>query len=200
MNYFIGLAKQTFHDLINITNISELKRICKIDSRKLPHKDFTIIDAQKIDTLYPTLSLSEGFKHFCSLHKFVIVTNNIKKLKSGETLEKNIATSQDNNLSCGLYVYDPINQQPLLLINVCKRPDGSTSKAQLNESNPLEMTNDLYDHRLFNKKRPTNISLIICYSNLLFYVLDKVHLSEVVKSVWTKDFLDFINIEKIEIF
>lgn len=200
ITYFTTFIKEVFYDLVNIAYLPELKKIYKVNTKKISPKDFTIIDAQKIESSYPTLSLQEAFKHYCSQHKFVIVQHNIKKLKSGRSLEPSIPTAQDNDLSCGLYVFDEVNQEPLLLIGLVKRPNGTTSKIQLNEINPLEITNDLYDHRLFNKQRPTNISLVINYTNLLFYLLDKIHLAEVVKSVWPDEFIDFVESEKLEIF
>ena len=140
------------------------------------NKDFTIVDAQKIESLYPTLSLNEGFKHFCSQHKFVIVQNNIKKLRSGKSLEPFIPTAQDNDLSCGLYVYDKINGQPIQLINVCKRPDGFISHKQLNDTNPIELTNELYHPNLFDKnsgitkifKKTTELPFKFIYHNFMF--------------------------------
>lgn len=200
IEYFTTLAKETFYALVNLTYLTELKNICKVNAKKISVSNFYVVDAQKIESSYPTLSLKEAFNHFCSQHKFVIVQNNIKKLKSGQSIEPFVSTAHDDNISCGLYVYDETNEQPVNLINVCKRPDGETAKRQLNDSNPIEITNNLYDNRLFNKKRPCNISLSINYTNFLFYFLDKIHLSEVVKSVWPDDFIDFVNSEKIEIF
>ncbi len=200
MEYFTSLAKQTFLDLLNLANHLELKKIFKVQTKKAFVKDICVVDAQKIENSYRTLSLQEAFKHFCSENNFVIVQHNIKKLRSGKSLEASIPTAQDNSLSCGLYVYDKINGKPIHLINVCKRPSGSTAKSQLNDVNPLELTNELYDKNVFDKKRPSNISLVINFTNLLFYLLDKVHLAEVVKSVWPDEFLDFIKTEKLEIF
>lgn len=200
LNYFTTLAKETFNALLTIANDNELKKIHVIKDNKKNLFDIAVVDAQKLETSYPTLSLSDAFRHYCSEHKVVVVQNNIKKLKSGKTLAGFIPTAQDSELSCGLYVYDEINEQPIHLINVCKRPDGETSRKQLNETNPIEITNELYDPNIFDPSRPTNISLVINFTNLLFYFLDKVHLAEVVKSVWPSDFIDFIKTEKLEIF
>lgn len=200
MNYFTTLARETFYSIANIANNSELKKIHRPDYKKINPKDFDIVSAQKIENSYPTLPLHEAFAHYCSQHKFVIVVGNLRKLKSGKNFEQSIPTAQDNDLSCGLYVYDKVNNKPINLINVCKRPDGITSKKQLSDTNPIELANELYDKNLFIKDRPTNISLVINYTNLLFYFLDKIHLAEVVKSVWPDEFIKFVKTEKIEIY
>lgn len=200
VNYFTTLAKELFFGMSELTNSQELRRIYKVNNKKTQGMNFQVVDAQKIESSYPTLPLNDAFNHYCSEHKFVIVQNNIKQLKSGKCLESSIPTAQDKNLSCGLYVYDDTNNKPILLINICKRPDGYLSKKQLNDTNPLELANDLYDHGVFDKTRPTNISVIINFTNLLFYFLDKIHLAEVVKSVWPDEFIDFVKTEKIEIF
>ncbi|MCQ2956642.1 MAG: hypothetical protein MJ233_02035 [Mycoplasmoidaceae bacterium] len=183
MEYFVTLAKEVFISLIDLGNQPKLSKIHKLNKKKISFSDITVVDAQKIESSYPTLSLREAFDHFCSQNKFVIVKNNIKKLKSGKSLETFVPTAQDTDLSCGLYVYDDINNKAIHLINVCKRPDGYMSNKQLNDNNPLEVTNEIYDEEIFDKQRPTNISLVINFTNLVFYFLDKVHLAEVVKSV-----------------
>lgn len=200
MEYFITLAKEVFYSILEIVKQPKLSKIHTIARKKTEFKDFTIVNSQKIESSYPTLSLEEAFAHFCSQNKFVIVQHNIRKLKSGKSLEQFVPTAQDIDLSCGLYVYDSINNKPIHLISICKRPDGYMSNKQLNDTNPIELTNELYDEKLFSKHRPTNISLSINFTNLLFYLLDKVHLSEVVKSVWPDDFIEFTKTEKIEIF
>ncbi|XQP55432.1 MAG: hypothetical protein ACOQNV_01565 [Mycoplasmoidaceae bacterium] len=200
IDYFATLIRETYAALTNIANSNDLKSIHVLDKHKSNTVNFAVIDAQKIESLYPTLTLEEAFTHYCSEHKFVIVQNNIKKLRSGKTLSAFIPTAQDSELSCGLYVYDEINNKPIHLINVCKRPEGIVSKNQLLDTNPYEITNELYDSRIFEKDHPTNISLVINFTNLLFFFLDKVHLAEVVKSVWPDEFIDFVNKEKIEIF
>lgn len=200
MKYFTMLAKDTFYALANIANSSHLKQIHNVGTRKISPSDIHVVDAQKIESSYPTLPLREAFKHYCSQHRFVIVQHNIKKLRSGKSLEPSIPTAQDNELSCGLYVYEKNNDKPIQLINISKRPSGSTSRTQLNDTNPLEITNDVYDKHIFDKDRPTNISMVINFTNLLFFFLDKVHLAEVVKSVWPEEFINFVKAEKIEIF
>lgn len=200
IDYFATLIRETYVALTNIANSNDLKNIHVLDKNKSNAVDFAVIDAQKIESSYPTLSLEEAFTHYCSEHKFVIVQNNIKKLRSGKALSAFIPTAQDSELSCGLYVYDETNNKPIHLINVCKRPDGIVSKNQLLETNPYEITNELYDSKIFEKDHPTNISLVINFTNLLFFFLDKVHLAEVVKSVWPDEFIDFVNKENIEIF
>lgn len=200
MDFFVTLAKETFYMIVNIINTPELKQIHTVNNKKINANNFIEVEAQKIESSYPTLSLQEAFNHFCYENEFVIIKNNLKKLKSGKSIEPSVPTAQDNNLSCGLYVYDKINNQPFQLISVCKRPDGKTSYRQLNNTNPLEITNELYDENVFGQERPTNISLVINFTNLLFYFLDKVHLSEVVKSVWPDEFIEFTKAEKIEIF
>lgn len=199
IDYFTTLAKETYIALTNLANSPELKKIYSINKSKANIIDIAVVDAQKIESSYPTLSLEEAFTHYCSEHKFVVVQNNIKKLRSGKSLGTFVPTAQDCELSCGLYVYDETNNKPIHLINVCKRPEGIVSKNQLLEINPYELTNELYDSRIFEKDHPTNISLVINFTNLLFFFLDKVHIAEVVKSVWPDEFIDFVNKEKIEI-
>ncbi|MCQ3908075.1 MAG: hypothetical protein MJ200_00470 [Mycoplasmoidaceae bacterium] len=183
INYFTTLARETFAALTNIANSPELKKIHTLSKNKSDVVDIAVIDAQKIESSYPTLSLEEAFTHYCSQHKFVIVQNNIKKLRSGKKLGSFVPTAQDSELSCGLYFYDEINNKPIHLINVCKRPSGIVSKNQLLDVNPHELTDELYDSRIFDNEHPNNISLVINFTNLLFFFLDKVHLAEVVKSV-----------------
>ncbi|MCQ3915295.1 MAG: hypothetical protein MJ195_00645 [Mycoplasmoidaceae bacterium] len=183
IDYFTTLARETYVALTNIANNPELKKIHILNKDKANVVDVAVVDAQKIESSYPTLSLEEAFTHYCSEHKFVVVQNNIKKLRSGKMLSSFIPTAQDSELSCGLYVYDETNNKPLHLVNVCKRPNGTVSKNQLLESNPHELTNELYDSRIFEEDHPSHISLVINFTNILYFFLDKVHLAEVVKSV-----------------
>lgn len=198
--YFTDVLKQVYYDIVNLANLPELKKIYHGSCSKINPKSIAIIDAQKLESLYPTLSLKEGFNHYCNQHKFVIVQNNLKQLKSGSSLSSLIPTAQDKYLSCGLYAYDEINDQPIHLLNICKRPDGEVAKQQVLDINPDELSNGLYDPKLFESEKQTNISITINFSNLLLFFLDKVHLAEVVKSVWPSDFLDFVKKEHIEIF
>ncbi|MBQ0045485.1 MAG: hypothetical protein KBS35_01185 [Mycoplasma sp.] len=200
INYFTVLSKELFYALGDLTSLPELKKIYKVNDKRIRGMNFHVVDAQKIESSYPTLPLKDAFNHYCSEHRFVIIQNNIKQLKSGKSLEQCIPTAQDKNLSCGLYVYDDTNNKPINLISVYKRPEGLLSKKQLNDSNPLELANELYDQGMFDKTRPTNIAVVINFTNLLFYFLEKIHLAEVVKSVWPDEFIDFVKTEKIEIF
>lgn len=200
IDYFVALIKELFQTICSTTSLTKLRKIYKVDPNKINLDNLAVADAQKIESSHPALRLEDAFKHFCSENTNVIVKHNIKKLKSGKSIAPFIPTAQDTELSCGLYVYDETNNQPIELITVCKRPDVKTSRQQLNNTNPLEITNDLYDHDIFEGERPTNISVVINYTSFLFYFLDKIHLAEVVKSVWPKEFMDFIHSEKIEIF
>lgn len=200
IDYFVALIKELFQAISNITFVNKLKKIYKVDDKKTNLDSLAVADAQKIESSHPSLRLEEAFNHFCSENRCVIVKHNIKKLKSGKSIAPFIPTAQDTELSCGLYVYDETNNKPLHLINVCKRPNGTVSKNQLLESNPHELTNELYDSRIFEEDHPSHISLVINFTNILYFFLDKVHLAEVVKSVWPDEFIDFVKKEKIEIF
>ncbi len=197
--YFIDFAKQLFGKIVSFVNKSELKKIYEVSNKKIKVSDWKVVEAQKLENSYLTLTLKQGLNHICSSNRFVIIENNFKKLKSNQSIEQYSVTAQDWENSCGIYVYDYINEAPINLINICKRPSGDKSYNQLRNTNPLELDNEIYDQIIFDKDRPTNMSVTINFTNLIYYLLDKVHLAEVVSSVWPEDFLEFVKTEKIDI-
>lgn len=199
IEYFSQFAKDTFAKIATLTQAKDLENIFEVDKKKIKSNQWKTFEAQKLEDGYPTLNLSQSLKHICSAHKFVIVQNNLKRLKSNNSVEQYVATGQDLDCSCGLYVYDFVNDAAINLINICKRPSGQKSFDQLKNINPLELDNQIYDKQLFDQDRPTNMSISINFTNLLFYLLDKVHLAEVVSSIWPDEFIEFIKTEKVDI-
>lgn len=200
IDYFCNGIKTLFGEICNITRNEELKKIFTVQTKKVRPYGFSIITLQKLEDEYPTLSIKEALRHYVAKHNFTIVINNYKKTESNQWLESPVLTAIDFELCCGLYVYDDVNDEAINIINICKRPDGKVSYNQLNAFNPIELTNNLYDERIFDKDRPTNMSVSINFTNLLYYLLDKIHLSEVVASIWPDEFIEFVKKAKIEIF
>jgi len=199
-NYFVKFCQILFDRIAKIVKTNELAKLYEVDEAKFkPVDGFNVAEANKIERNYPTLSLADGFNLYCAKNKFVIVKGVFKPLKTNQSIQPTIPTSYDQDCCCGLYVYDYVNDEPINLINIFKRPDGEKAFTQLNKSNPIELENHVYNDELFDKNRKVNLGITINFSNLLFYLLDKVHLAEVVSSVWSDEFIKFIKEEKIEI-
>jgi len=200
IEYFTKFIQKIFADISELVKQDELAKIYKVDQAKFkPLKKFDIVDAAKIERSYPTVSLHDACRIYCSTNKFVVVTNNFKPLRTNHTIEETSSTAFDQDCTCGLYVYDYINDKYINLINMVKRPSGEKAFTQLNKSNPIELENQVYSDEIFDKNRKTNLGITINFSKLLFYLLDKIHLAEVVASVWPEDFLKFVKSEKIDI-
>lgn len=199
IKYFDSFAKQLFDKIVSLITKAEFKKIYSVSNKKIKVDDWKIIDAQKVENSYPTLDLNQALNHICANNRFVIIENNFKRLKSNKSIEPFVATAQDLDCSCGLYVYDYVNDTSINLINICKRTSGDKAYEQLRSTNPIELDNEIYDQKLFDKDRPTNMSVTINFTNLIYYLLDKVHLAEVVASVWPDEFLEFVKTEKIDI-
>ncbi len=199
INYFSSFIQDLYKKILSFCEKPSLQKIHNINPKKKAPRSWKILDARKIERSYPTLSLEQSVNHICSNNRLAIVTNNFKKLKSNKSIEQYVPTAHDLDCSCGLYVYDYANDSTINLINICKRPTGKKSFEQLKSSNPIELENEIYDSKLFDKTRLTNMSITINFTNLLYYLLDKIHLAEVVSSVWTDEFMEFVETEKIEI-
>lgn len=197
--FFNKFGKELFQVIKGFVQIPRIKSIFEVSRKKINVKEWRVVEAQKIEDSYRSLTLEQGVNHFCSNNLFVIINNNFKRLRSNNSVEDYVSTSQDLNCSCGFYVYDFINDKAINIINIFKRPSGETSHEQLKTTNPIELDEQVYNPKIFDANRPTNMSVNINFTNLIFYLLDKIHLAEVVSSIWPDDFMDFVKTEKIEI-
>ena len=198
--HFSNLILQIFADIVQVMCQNELLKIYQISSSKKTNKKYVCVGAQKIENDYPFFKLENAFDHFCSQSKKnVIVLDSLKQLKSENFFKQPNFVSQNLNASCSLYVFDNNSQKAINLIDITSRPSGQQAKDQLLKYNTVEFDQKIYDPGLFSSSRPQNTSIVIHCSNVLFYFLDKIHLAEVVKSVWTDDFIDFCEINKIKI-
>lgn len=198
--HFSNLILQILTDITQIMSQNELLKIYRTSTFKKNSKKYIYIDAQKIENDYPFFKLERAFDHYCSQNKKnVIVLDSLKQLKSENFFKQPNFVSQNLNASCSLYVFDNNNQKAINLIDITSRPSGQQAKDQLLKYNAVEFDQKMYDQSIFSTSRPQNTSIVIHCSNVLFYFLDKIHLAEVVKSVWTDNFIDFCEINKIKI-
>ena len=197
---FSDLILQIYSDIIQVASQNELLKIYHPFAAKKNNKKYVCVTAQKIEDNYPFFDLEKAFDHFCSqAKKNVILVDSIKQLKSEKFFKQPNFVSQNLNASCSLYVFDANNQKAINLIDIVARPTGQQAKDQLLKYNAIEFDQNVYDQDIFSSSRPQNTSIVIHCSNILFYFLDKIHLAEVVKSVWTNDFIEFCKINKIKI-
>lgn len=197
---FSELILQIYADVIQTLSQNALLSIYHPPSKKTTKK-YVSVSAQKIENDYPFLNLEKAFDYYCSQNKTknIIVVDSLKQLKSENFFKQPNFVCQNLNASCSLYVFDPINQKAINLIDICARPSAQQSKDQLLKHNLVEFDENVYDPGIFSPTRPQNTSIVIHCSNILFYFLDKIHLAETVKSVWTDDFNIFCKLNKIKI-
>ena len=196
---FCNLILEIYSDIIQIISQNDLLKIYHPLAKKISKK-YVCVNAQKIEDDYPRLNLEQAFDHYCAnAKKNVILVDSIKQLKSEKFFKQPNLICQKLNTSCSLYTFDTINQKAINLIDIFARPSAQQAKDQLLKYNAVEFDQNVYDQQVFSPSRPQNTSIVIHFSNFLFYFLDKIHLAEVIKSVWPKEFYDFIKFSKIEI-
>lgn len=197
IDYLNRLIKEIYKLVIETTKEESLTKI--YSASNLATSIIKTISTQEIEDHYPTIQLQQGFTHYVNENNLVILNKPFITLKSGRIYKKGLAVSQSFNNSCILYAYNQFNDKEIELITIASRPNGQLAKDQLLKQNPFEYDNKIYDQALFDEKRAQSISININFSNLMLFLLKKVHLAEVSKSIWEQDFLDFVKDEKIKI-
>ncbi|MDR0985422.1 MAG: hypothetical protein LBL60_00550 [Mycoplasmataceae bacterium] len=107
----------------------------------------------------------------------------------------------DINNTAILYMPLVDKETVLPILKLTIRPTAEQITNQLNKMDVNLLNEKIYDESIFKKDNSlcNSVGIQIYFSNLMMVLLKKYHLSEVIHSIWTKEFYDYINKYKIKI-
>lgn len=192
-NWFIIFWKE----ILSINNSDEVKNIFLAKERI--KNEIKFVNVKTIVDLYPLLPVQKAFQLYCAKYKLVVLTDPNLKMSSGQYFSEGLATCDNFNCTSILYIYSSIHSEPIPIIKIASRPIGQLAKDQLLQISPSIYDEGLMNKRLFDKDLIQTLGFTFYFSNLMLINMQKIHLAEVISSIWTKSFEDFIKLENIKV-
>lgn len=194
---------QLFFELIqSIVGLNEIEIIKGHKTNKFFQKDKSpkFITLKELVHIYPTIDVNKALKDYIRENGPTVLFSPMLETINGTLNVDCYAMTDDYNLTGILYVYNRTTDQVVPLVKISSRPSQEAAYDQT-----IGVFNDIFEKGIYNKKilkafDLKSIGIDIYFSNLMLVCLQKVHLAEVVSSVWKEDLIEYCKENDIEIF
>ncbi len=150
-------------------------------------RDVTFVTSQELEDAYPSLTPKEREKAFVREHKTTFVMQIGGALKSGGIHDGRAPDYDDWSLNGDLLFWDEILEQPIEVSSMGIRVDAAALERQLKIRGNEERMQYPYHQGILKDELPLTIGGGIGQSRMCMLLLEKMHIGEVLCSIWPED-------------
>ncbi len=205
----IKLEKHNTDDFFNIveeivSNIKDIKakdEITKIyNNEQFANKKIKVVSTSDILKKHSTISAEAAFRLFCLNNEMIFLRDPYTKNAAGISLFNGIPTANNNKCTSILYYFSKIHNEPIELIKISSRPTGTVARDQQLAQDAIVYNKKIVNDVVYSNDTKQTIGITINFSNLMLVLLKKIHLAEVIESLWDDKFITFCDKRGIKIF
>ena len=156
---------------------------------KLLPEEITIITAQQLENLYPSLTPDEREHEIAKEKGAVFIMQIGAELESGQVHSKRAPDYDDWSLNGDIIFWNPLHERALELSSMGIRVDEETLEKQLATAGCQERKKLEFHKMLLEGKLPYTIGGGIGQSRICMYFLQKAHIGEVQSCVWPDEMI-----------
>lgn len=151
------------------------------------HRDVFFITSQELEDRYPSLTPKEREKEVVREHKTVFVMQIGGALKSGQLHDGRAPDYDDWTLNGDLLFWNSVLEQPVEVSSMGIRVDAAALKKQLAIRGNEDRLGYAYHKGIVEGTLPLTVGGGIGQSRLCLLLLEKLHIGEVLCSIWPED-------------
>ncbi|AKX33686.1 asparagine synthetase AsnA [Spiroplasma litorale] len=204
------LAKELDHQYLDDFIVKIYKQVYETDKKvssnhkilKSLHfsKTLTFVTYKKLRELYPLLTFKERINKFAKENGSFVLKDYVEKIINHKSMNSFSEDVFNFKTFSKLYVYNSECEKAVSIGYASYQVDREVLREQNLLLKENYKNNNNYNFLIKSNKLPLTLSAGLFINRITMIILEKQHIAEVHSSIWSNEFIEYCNANKIKIF